>query len=341
MEEEREACCDELVLQFGYDKVGYASALLTLEKLSARQELLALGATGKHYLLSRIEKIVGMEKKKVFRKNQFAGILAALFCIMVFHSVLIIRENDRREDAYAYRNLNNPLTFFANDDLRGEQPAEATVVPEEKGWAVIDAHPASEASEADATMPMIERTEFDEPHNSITSHPAFMQVELDEIEVSLTAEQKQKVASTVAATKKVMNNLQWKEVEDNHIADAMNENEKRQAREEYLAALDESMNWKNIEKNMKAQYENIDWKKINGNVNRAMTMIQLDSLQENYSAILVQLDKMNAQISQLESCNANPLPDQSVEEIRKSREVLRNKLQRIKAIRSPRKIVQL
>jgi beta-lactamase regulating signal transducer with metallopeptidase domain len=48
IEEERENCCDQLVLQFGYDKVGYAAALLTLEKLSAARHALDLAATAKN-----------------------------------------------------------------------------------------------------------------------------------------------------------------------------------------------------------------------------------------------------------------------------------------------------
>ena len=50
IESEREACCDELVLQFGYDKVGYASALLHLEKSSGRHQELAMAAAGKQNL---------------------------------------------------------------------------------------------------------------------------------------------------------------------------------------------------------------------------------------------------------------------------------------------------
>src|SRR5439155_74321 len=100
IEEERENCCDELVLQFGYDKVGYATALLTLEKLSTGGQLLALGATGKNFLITRIEKIIGMEKKKGFRINQLAGIIAALLCIVLFNSILIIKEEKANSHSF-------------------------------------------------------------------------------------------------------------------------------------------------------------------------------------------------------------------------------------------------
>ncbi|HEU0065402.1 MAG TPA: M56 family metallopeptidase, partial [Flavisolibacter sp.] len=63
MEEERENCCDQLVLHYGYDKISYASALLTLEKASVSSQVLVLGAAGKKNLLNRIENIIGMEKK--------------------------------------------------------------------------------------------------------------------------------------------------------------------------------------------------------------------------------------------------------------------------------------
>jgi beta-lactamase regulating signal transducer with metallopeptidase domain len=58
VQEERENCCDQMVLQFGYDRVGYASALLSLEKTSLQSHSFVLGAAGRRNLLSRIEKIV-------------------------------------------------------------------------------------------------------------------------------------------------------------------------------------------------------------------------------------------------------------------------------------------
>lgn len=63
IETERETCCDELVLQFGYDKIGYASALVTLEQHSTKTAVLAIAATGKSAFFQRIEAIVGVERK--------------------------------------------------------------------------------------------------------------------------------------------------------------------------------------------------------------------------------------------------------------------------------------
>ncbi|MFL5808866.1 MAG: M56 family metallopeptidase, partial [Flavisolibacter sp.] len=337
IEEERENCCDQLVLQYGYDKVSYASALLTLEKLSVHHHVLALGATGRNYLLSRIEKIIGMEKKKGFKMNQFAGILAALFCIVAFNSFLIIKEKKKGADySFAFNNINTPFSPFD-----GGNASSHSTTPEapaaQKTW-IATAVPDKKQGSGQYHV-ILDKTV--EPTLDIPAPASeFMNVGYDDVEGSLTKEQKDKVKSTVAVTKKVLSSLQWKEVE-NSIADAMNDQEKAKAKQEYLKALDQNVNWKNVEQNMKAQYEKIDWNVINTNIDKALTVIELDSLQKNYSAILVQLDKANAECALKGKVAVTPLPDQSVEEIKKSRLILQEKVRTIKALQSSKKVVRL
>ncbi|MFL5741089.1 MAG: M56 family metallopeptidase [Flavisolibacter sp.] len=338
IEQERENCCDQLVLQYGYDKVGYASALLTLEKLNLGQSVLALGATGKNYLLSRIEKIIGMEKKKGFKANQFAGILAALFCIVVFNSILIIKEKKKGADySFAYDNLNNLFNSF--DGAGRNSLHTITPVPAQKQNALVA---SAQTATNQHLVPSVPKTASSEDVRAAQPEMEFQltNVAFDEVEGSLTSEQKEKVKSTVAATKKVLTNLQWKVVENN-IADAMSDQEKETAKKEYLKAIDHSVNWQNVEQNMKAQYEKINWNKLNSNIDRAMTVIALDSLQKNYTAILTQLNKTNSDACTEEKVSATPLPDQSMDEIKKSSEVIKQRVETIRALRSPKKIVRL
>src|SRR5215203_329825 len=111
VQEERENCCDQMVLQFGYDKVSYASALLSLEKTFIQSHAFVLGAAGKRNLLSRIEKIIGVEKKIAFRFNHFMGLIAAVFCIFIFNSFLITsKEKDNL--SLSFNTLANPFYFF-------------------------------------------------------------------------------------------------------------------------------------------------------------------------------------------------------------------------------------
>jgi bla regulator protein BlaR1 len=339
IEEERENCCDQLVLQFGYDKVGYASALLALEKLSVTQQILALGASGSNYLLTRIEKIVGMEKKKGFKRNQFAGILAALFLIVIFNSILIIREKRDTNFSFTYQdNISSPFAMFD----AGNASRSGSVLPEQKNqenkWTA-NVSTQKNKSTAYSYKPVQFNPEL---FNDPSINEQIINVAADEVDASLSKEEKDKVKSTVAATKKVLSSLQWKDVENNYIGDAMNEQEKTIAKQEYMKALEKTVSWQNIEQNLKSKYNEIDWIKLNSNISTALTTIKLDSLQKSYSAVLAQLDKANADAS----CNKSttvitPMPDISLIEIRKSRDELRKKVDTIRAIRNPKIIVRL
>jgi bla regulator protein blaR1 len=334
IEEERENCCDELVLQFGYDKVGYASALLTLEKLSSQHRVLALCATGKNYLLSRIEKIVGMEKKKSFKRNNLAGLLAALLCIVAFNSILIINEKGQFDNALAYDNIAGPFNFFDAAD--------------NESHSTIPASPFNE-SERYATA----RTEERKPQPSTTTTANYyyarpvevpgeyvVQAAQDDIDASLTREQKDEIRETVDATKKIVSALQWK-VLDQKIGDAMTEQEKLKARQVYMTRVQQSDEFRNLEQCLKASYEKLDWDKINTNVNQVLVKIQLDSLQTAYNAMITQLDKARVQVSANATVAVSPMPDQSMEEIEKSRVVLQQRVECIKAVKTPKKIVKL
>ena len=64
--EERENCCDDLVVKATADPIIYAKALLKLEQNRQNDWKLALAATGKKYhLLNRIERIIEKTKKQV------------------------------------------------------------------------------------------------------------------------------------------------------------------------------------------------------------------------------------------------------------------------------------
>jgi len=339
IEEEREICCDQLVLQFGYDKVGYASALLALEKLSVTQQILALGASGSNYLLNRIEKIVGMEKKKGFKRNQFAGIVAALFLIVIFNSILIIREKRDASFSFTYQdNISSPFAMFD----AGNASRSGSVLPDQRNqenkWTA-NVSTQKNKSTAYSYKPVQFNPElFIDPN----INEQLINVAADEVDASLSKEEKDKVRSTVAATKKVISSLQWKDVENNYIADAMNEQEKTIAKKEYMKALEKTVNWQNIEQNLKSNYNEIDWMKLNSNISSALTTIKLDSLQKSYTAVLAQLDKANADAT----CNKattviTPMPDISLIDIRKSRDELRKKVDTLRAIRNPKIVVRL
>lgn len=333
IEEERENCCDQLVLQFGYDKLGYASALLTLEKLSGTQSLLALGAAGKNYLLNRIERIVGLEKKRGLKRNQFAGLIAAVLCILAFNSILIIKDKKQTDNLYSSVDFANPFSLL-NDNSGPQIPATHPVNHK------TDTHvlTASAEKEAEKNIPEVKEADIPEQPALPTQNNMIINVAQDDVEASLTKEQKEKVKTTVAATKKVLANLQWQQVE-NAIADVLTEKEKLIAKKEYQDEMNKTVDWKRVEQNMKAQYQNIDWNKVDNKMNNALALIQLDSLQRTYTIVLNQLNKLTTDAKA--EVNVCPLPDQSIEQIEKAKEELSEKVNTIKALRSNKKVVRL
>lgn len=68
---ERENCCDDLVIQYQYDRHTYASALLSLEQFRNLNLRLAIGATsGKKQLLLRVKRIMEANSNTNFNYGQ-------------------------------------------------------------------------------------------------------------------------------------------------------------------------------------------------------------------------------------------------------------------------------
>jgi len=336
IEEERENCCDQLVLQYGYDKVGYASALLTLEKLSVTRHTLALGAAGKNYLLNRIEKIVGMEQKKGFKKSQFAGLLAAPFCIVVFNSILIIKDKSQNTALYASIDFANPLNLLNEEGLKPDYSVPTNRKAGAKFWVTTKASTTKKGT----AIPAMKNGDAQDAEPVLQTSNMIINVAQDDIEASLTNEQKEKVKSTVDATKKVMADLQWKQAET-VIADVLTEKEKAVAKQQYITELNKTVDWKKVEKNMKARYETIDWENVDNKMSNALAAIQLDSLQKTYSVVLTQLNKLTTEVREKTEINVCPLPDQSIETIQKTKQELSSRVNTIKALRSTKKVVRL
>jgi beta-lactamase regulating signal transducer with metallopeptidase domain len=334
VESERETCCDELVLQFGYDKVGYAAALLHLEKTSGKHAVLTLAAAGKQNLLARIEKIVGMEKKKSFKLIQVVPLFAAMICVLLFNSVLIIKDA-KNGAGISYANDGTLMSWQLYNNSKGNKiltPAlERTILK----------HPQNLIASSNKINVDIFNIPAQEQQAAVDLSPAIeniIPVNFDDVDGHLTKEEKANVKSTVAATKKVVGALQWKEIEAS-IGEVLDDDEKALAKKEYLQEV-EKVNWNNIEQNLKAAYDELDWSAINENVNKAMVQVQLDSLQTIYSQALTELQKVEKELKSKTRLMFSPVPDCSVDQITIAKQTLRRNLDSIKSIR-PKKVVRL
>lgn len=336
IEAEREACCDEVVLQFGYDKVSYASALLHLEKSSGRHHSLALAAAGKQNLLTRIEKIVGMEKKKTFKLVQIVPLFMAMFCVLLFNSVLIIKDT---KSGMTMSYANN--TVFSPWQLNNNGHKVHTLLPSLNqetftAKAAYKENPSTGEVKIDITN-FGTQPEAAEPVVPVNNE--IIPVGFDAVDGSLTKEQKDNVKSTIAATKKVAGTLQWKEIEKS-IGEVMDSKEKMIAKQEYLNEL-AKVNWSTIEQNMKANYDKVNWEAVQHEINKAMVQVQMDSIHTMYVQALAEVEKAEKSLQTKTRCAATPMPDASVEELKVAKVTLQRNLDSLKATQKLKKVIAL
>lgn len=334
IESERENCCDELVLQFQYDKLSYATALLTLEKNASSETILVMAAADKKHLLHRIQKIVGQEQKTSFSFHHFAGVMASFLLVILVNSLFFVgREQAVSAKDISFTAFESPLYGF---DLKTADASE--LVTEHNGTlALQDQGPRQHvlvpsSTDADLIVEVPQEAPF-------TLEEHVIPVAYDASLALVNPEEQEQVTVTLEATKKVLATAQWQEVEKS-IADGMNEVEKQMAKKEYLSAL-EKVDWKNLETRLLTQYEQIDWANIQTNLGQALVAIRLDSVEKSYIKILNQLEKTETQLSQ-SNCGTTvlPVPDASVQEIRVIKDNIRNKLDTIKANRN-KKVISL
>ena len=343
VERERERSCDELVMQFQYNPHHYASALLMLEKNNTVARNMAIAASGKSDLLSRIERILNIEKRNVFSFNKLAGLFAGLLCVIILNAVLIVGKPIAGRGSVGFEQPGSPATLFSTgDESTGGTNVWASPKNENKLQAVEN-HVAAgntikENLTPDSSIPTVDA----EPAviSDDESTPVPTQVGLRTIVVpDLTNRELKQVEKTIASTKKVVENQQWKEVEKS-IADVLTTLEKQEVKEKYLKELSK-VNWNNLETKLKLSYDQINWNKINTQLNSAITSIKLDSLETVYTIVNNELSKAEKMATVCDSISIElPMPDVSVEQIKQSKKQVQKNLDQIKAYRS-RKVIHL
>jgi hypothetical protein len=179
--------------------------------------------------------------------------------------------------------------------------------------------------------------EVAEPATPVPDH--IIPVDFDEVDGSLTKEQKENVKSTIAATKKVAGTLQWKEIEKS-IGEVMDSKEKAIAKQEYLREL-EKVSWSAIEQNMKANYDKVNWEAVQQEINKAMVQVRIDSVHNVYTQALAEVEKIEKNLQVKSKCAVNPMPDASVEELKLARVTLQRNLDSLKVSQKSKKVIAL
>ncbi|MCU7549159.1 M56 family metallopeptidase [Chitinophagaceae bacterium LB-8] len=299
-ETSREESCDQMVLQFGYDKVSYASALLQLEKASIQHRVFTLAATGKSPLFQRIEKIAGLpSKNSSIRFSHFAGLLAIILIAFFFQALFTVSHFSNEGKPFVFSNFANPYYFISNEEKANE--LKNCNIPTKN---IVN-----------ATRGMYKNHNYTTPHtvdqNITEETPSLpnniIPIALNEVDAQLTNTEKKQVKSAIGLVKEVLITYEWKNLKNN-IPDGLTEKEKKTAYREYLAEV-KKINWKNLEQNLKVDYNNINWRKLEATLqNKLEINLQDTSGCENPGEVSedYQVDSENDVNSELTTTDVEP-----------------------------------
>ncbi|HET6995947.1 MAG TPA: M56 family metallopeptidase [Chitinophagaceae bacterium] len=340
VEMEREKSCDEMVIQFQYDPHGYATALLMLEKLSYLPRPLAVAAAGKKSdLLNRIECVLGVQKKQVISFNKIAGLFAGLLCFIAVNALLIANKPGKTTgETASLTDMSSPLYFFTESD-KGTKASKPVSAPQETIARSIVNHARPIGTETtaqkDAATPEPEIEEFALAQYKFAKlvEPAPGVPAIKE----LKAYQEQQVKEALDASKKILEQKQWKDVEKN-IADVMTEEEKDVLKCQYEKELSK-VDWTKMKQKLSLAYDKIDWTTINDNLSSALVEIKLDSLQQVYVQTMTELSVVQNQLCE-NNLKAIPDTDVSLESIEQNKKKVQKALNTLHKVKA-RKIIHL
>jgi bla regulator protein blaR1 len=329
IEREREKSCDELVLQFRYEPLSYATALLRLEQLRIAGPAFAIPFSGNSAdLLHRIEKITGKKSKQVFPGKKLAGIAAALLVLFLLQFFSLKKEQIR----YA-QNIAEPVkneTYFTQPN-----PLLASVdinTPAKNETQFVN--------NKDAKNPATEKTPVtDNPVDDVIDDESkladFAPVTLNEIVIPQTDEyQEAQIEAAVSSTQKIAEEANWKNIEK-QLADAALSTEKEALKEVYKSKLAKQFNSEEVKNRFRLAYDKINWDKINKELSKLTFNLKTDSLQNLYTANIDLLDNLKKELTENKLLN-----EQTKEEITESRKKLVTELSKIKTLRN-RKVIHL
>jgi len=321
VEKEREHSCDEMVLQFQYKPGEYASALLRLEQNKHRQMVLA--AAGKNQdLLHRIESILGMRNKGWNPARQLSIAFLTMLGIALLNFFVSVNKQEPKQGFYTLSNELSPYYF-----LNAKKTASNNFI--------------AKVSAAKNNLKKSTGIVFN-PENLVAEEsiaPQFMNVGYSvPVVPELAPDEECKVKEAVDATKKILQETEWKAMEKNY-ADAFSAAEKSQLKSEYKAEIDDKVNWNKLEDKLRLSYSQINWEEVNQKLNTSLVQIKLDSIQQQINFSLKTL--VNVEKAMKEN-NVTAIPDSDVtlQLVQENQQKAKDQLAIIKAAKV-KKIVRL
>jgi len=326
VEKEREHSCDEMVLQFQYKPGEYASALLRLEQNKHRQMVMA--AAGKNQdLLHRIESILGMRNKGWNPARQLSIAFLTILGIALLNFFVSVNKQEPKQGFYTLSNELSPYYFL-------------NVKKNAANNFIAKASAAKNSLKKNTGVKIVE--DVFNPENLVAEEsvaPQFMNVGYSvPVVPELAPDEECKVKEAVDATKKILQESEWKAMEKNY-ADAFSAAEKSQLKSEYKAEITDKVNWNKLEDKLRLSYSQINWEEVHQKLNTSLVQIKLDSIQQQINFSLKTL--VNVEKAMKEN-NVTAIPDSDVtlQLVQENQQKAKDQLAIIKAAKV-KKIVRL
>jgi hypothetical protein len=149
--------------------------------------------------------------------------------------------------------------------------------------------------------------------------------------------QEQQVQEAVAASKRIIEEKQWKDVEK-QIADALSQQEKALVKGQIEMELSK-VDWERMQDKLRSAYDQIDWNRVNENLNKAMIEIHIDSLKQVYATSLNELNVLQKELSE-NNLKGIPDTDISLKAVEQNKRELQKAISTLKKTKV-KKVVQL
>ena len=154
----------------------------------------------------------------------------------------------------------------------------------------------------------------------------------------LAPDEEVKVKEAVDATKKILQESEWKAMEKTY-ADAFSTAEKTQLKSAYDFEIVDKVNWNKLEDQLRLSYSQINWEDVNQKINNSLVQIKLDSIQQQINFNLKTLINVEKAMKENKVC-AIPDTDITLQLIQENQQKAKDQLAKIKAARV-KKIVRL
>ena len=326
IERESESSCDEMVIQYQYQPADYASALLILGKNIQSKLLMAASAKNKD-LLYRVESILGIGQKVKFNFRQISITILTLFFIASMNIVFNTNAKTGSLSHLVLANDVNPYYFFNSFDIEGgkSQP----LLPLNKIQILKNKN-----SEQIVSVPFNEENEFSNFEDASGFYTANMTTA---VIPQLALEHELKLKQTIGATKKILEEKEWKELEKKS-ADVFNSFEKEKLKNEYQKEV-KNIDWDKLNDQLRLAYDNINWQKVNEQINTSLAQIKLDSIQQQVNLALNNLNKLELWMKE-NNTTCIPDSDVSLRLIVENQQKAKAQLEKIKVNRN-KKVVKI